>query len=128
MLNSTVEICGPPALEGLYVQGVTTQLQIINYVILKLISVIVTFIEVTLTKYPYEWLSFFFFLMINSLIVARHSTPSSTTCLPSSSPCQRPTDWPVSETTWCFSFTSTRDGTHKHQHHTVTNKTHPVVY
>lgn len=33
------------------------------------------------------------------------------TCLPSSSPCQRPTDWPVSETMWCFSFTSTRDGT-----------------
>lgn len=46
------------------------------------------------------------------MIVARHSIPSSMTCLPSSSPCQRPTDWPVSETTWCFSFTSTRDGTH----------------
>lgn len=32
------------------------------------------------------------------------------TSLLSSSPCQRHIDWPVSGMTWCFSFTSIKDG------------------
>lgn len=63
-------------------------------------------------------------------MITRHSIPSSTTCLPSSSPCQRPTDWPVSETMWCSSFTSTRDGTDTHTNTTKipqSNKTYQTV-
>lgn len=40
----------------------------------------------------------------------RLSTPSLTTCSPSSSPCPPPTGWPASGTTWCFSCTCTSDG------------------
>ncbi|XP_060002812.1 lipid scramblase CLPTM1L isoform X5 [Lagenorhynchus albirostris] len=41
---------------------------------------------------------------------SRPSTPSLTTCSPSSSPCPPPTGWPASGTTWCFSCTFTSDG------------------
>lgn len=40
----------------------------------------------------------------------RHSTPSSMTSLPSSSPCPPPTGWHASGTTWCSSYTFTSDG------------------
>lgn len=77
----------------------------------------------------YVWLflcyieSFFFFYY-----VVRHLTPSSTTCLPSSSPCRLPTDWRVSETTWSFSFTFTSDGMHTlTQTHTHTHECKPQL-
>lgn len=98
MFNSTAEICGPPALESLHVQGAATRLNMINMI-----------------EHSYSLSFSALFPHLKSLspciFTARLSTPSSTTCLPSSSPCRRPTDWPASETMWCFSFTSTRDGT-----------------
>lgn len=49
MLNSTAEICGPPALESLYVQGMITQLWLMNLPFLW----IVPFIKVTVTFLKY---------------------------------------------------------------------------
>ena len=64
----------------------------------------------------------YIYINIYQLIFNSLSIPSSTMCLPSSSPCQRLTDWHVSETMSCFSFTSIRDGTWTHTHtHTHTH-------